>query len=225
MSSNLISNYFKQNPPTFYESIITHGIYKSDEIVFNHAAKGSMLISKSHGNNQSKMIDVLKTTKDLNVDVVPFNEFLIKQIQKFIVNCCINPLSALYDVQNGELLYGKDTLYLWKLIIKEAMKVLNVKYASEFEAIPESKALLNDEHLLSYVIEVCQLTSENSSSMRQDVRNLRKTEIDFLNGYVNFLGRKQGISTPINHMIEKLINTKLSIDQGIDKAAMSELLK
>ena len=38
-------------------------------------------------------------------------------------------------------------------------------------------------------------------STAQDVRNKRKTEIDFLNGTIVRLGKKYGIPTPYNSMI------------------------
>ena len=46
--------------------------------------------------------------------------------------------------------------------------------------------ILNTNRLLKSVVDVCKITAKNSSSMRQDVRNLRNTEIQNLNGYISF---------------------------------------
>ena len=43
-------------------------------------------------------------------------------------------------------------------------------------------------------------------STAQDVRNKRKTEIDFLNGTIVRLGKKYGIPTPYNSMITNLVH-------------------
>jgi 2-dehydropantoate 2-reductase len=43
-------------------------------------------------------------------------------------------------------------------------------------------------------------------SFGQDVRKNRRTEIDFLNGYVSEKGREAGVPTPYNDRIVKLVH-------------------
>ncbi len=54
--------------------------------------------------------------------------------------------------------------------------------------------------------EICKTKfSENLSSMLQDIRNGRKTEIDYINGAVVKLGQKHNIPTPANkEIVEKI---------------------
>jgi 2-dehydropantoate 2-reductase len=43
-------------------------------------------------------------------------------------------------------------------------------------------------------------------SLRQDVMKGRRTEIDYLNGYVSAQGRKRGVPTPVNDAVVELIH-------------------
>ncbi|MCK8360284.1 2-dehydropantoate 2-reductase, partial [Erwinia amylovora] len=52
--------------------------------------------------------------------------------------------------------------------------------------------------LIDYVLEVISTTAANTSSMLQDVRAQRRTELDYINGYVIRRARAQGLSTPTN---------------------------
>jgi hypothetical protein len=47
---------------------------------------------------------------------------------------------------------------------------------------------------------------ENASSLLQDIRKGRPTEIDFLNGEIVRRGRIHGLSTPINERVVGLVH-------------------
>ena len=48
-------------------------------------------------------------------------------------------------------------------------------------------------------------TAENISSMVQDVRHKRRTEIDAINGAVVLLGKKRSVATPENILLYEQI--------------------
>lgn len=110
--------------------------------------------------------------------------------QKLIMNCCINPLTAVYDCLNGELLQNPKALEQSEQIIIECLLVAEqLGIAEHLENIKEQ------------VYAVMQSTAQNSSSMREDVRNKRPSEIDAINGFIVQQGKMLGISTPINQHI------------------------
>jgi 2-dehydropantoate 2-reductase len=53
----------------------------------------------------------------------------------------------------------------------------------------------------------------NQTSMLQDIKRGRKTEIDFLNGKIVELGKKHNIPTPVNECIAQLVRFKESIQK------------
>lgn len=109
---------------------------------------------------------------------------------KLVANTAINPITALFDVPNGALLARPD---LWRLARGVARETAEVARA---QGIP-----LPFEDPEGFVAEVCRRTSENSSSMRQDFRRGRPTEIDALNGAVAAIGRRMGVPTPLNEAL------------------------
>ncbi|KAI5962033.1 PAN5 [Candida margitis] len=214
------------NSPKFFEAITTHGVYVDENGLVNHASKGTLQVSDKNNmeiKELPEMIQAILDTPTLNAEYVNYHNFILLQMQKLVINCCINPLTAIFDVNNGNLLYGDEVVRLWKSIISECSEMFFLEYPILHD-IPQSKAFLNDQRLLDIVTSVCKATSSNSSSMRQDVRNLRNTEIENLNGYVSFLGKKHNKATFTNSMITSMVKTKLSMARGIDKAAADAIL-
>ena len=60
---------------------------------------------------------------------------------------------------------------------------------------------------LAKVEAVCEATSENMSSMLQDVLRKKRTEIDFINGVIVRQGQELGIPVPANLMLVDLVKT------------------
>lgn len=119
------------------------------------------------------------------------NDINMEAWNKLVVNCVVNPLSALFHVRNCELV--SDSLKTVRhRIVRECVKV------GKAEGITFPKDLKEkvDEKISSYT---------NFSSMYQDVMKGKKTEIDFLNGKVVELGRKHNIPTPVNETLVCLI--------------------
>lgn len=107
--------------------------------------------------------------------------------QKLAMNCCINPLTAIYNCLNGELLQNAQALEQIQQILIECMLVA--------EKLGFSQALADIEE---QVYAVMQSTASNSSSMREDMLNEKPTEIDAINGYIVEQGQRLGIATPVN---------------------------
>lgn len=228
VTNTLINKYWSdQARPNIYEGITTHGVYVNNGIV-HHVGRGQIALStypgKSNVNDFPALIQCILDTPNLNANHYEYPKFLLMQLEKLIVNCCVNPFTALFDCRNGELLYGNNLTFTWKRIINEAKHVF-VKEYTILNTIPDADSFLNTDRLLKSVVDVCKITAKNSSSMRQDVRNLRNTEIQNLNGYISFLGRKLKVGTPVNDMVTNMILSKINIDRGIDRQAADSLSK
>ena len=64
------------------------------------------------------------------------------------------------------------------------------------------------EGLQQYVMEVIQSTADNVSSMLQDIRTQRHTEIDYITGYLLRRARSHGVTLPENARLFELIKRK-----------------
>jgi 2-dehydropantoate 2-reductase len=115
------------------------------------------------------------------------NEHYEALLNKVIINAVLNPLTAIHNVNNGQVIDNPT-------IKAEAERLVN-----ELEPIIEKH--LQGENLRSIfgkVKRVAQQTSNNVSSMRQDILAGRPTEIDFITGHLLGLAKKDNIVL-VNH--------------------------
>lgn len=113
--------------------------------------------------------------------------------QKLLVNVGINGLTAVHNCANGELLNSSVTLETMEKLIDEAQQVAR---AQGLEISGDPFVTCRD---------VCRSTATNISSMLQDVRNGRRTEIDAINGAIVTLGQRLSVATPTNNaLVEKI---------------------
>lgn len=104
--------------------------------------------------------------------------------RKLAANCAINPLTALHNCANGGL---RDYPEVIARVVDEVAEVM---------AREGHHASADD--LLAWVWQVIDTTSANTSSMLQDVRAQRHTEIDYITGFLLRRARAHGIATPEN---------------------------
>ncbi|MFA6497736.1 MAG: 2-dehydropantoate 2-reductase [Desulfurivibrionaceae bacterium] len=113
-------------------------------------------------------------------------DILVQVWNKLLVNVGINALSAINNCENGELLENERALALLRAAVLEAARVAQAK----------GIAIAPDP--VARTIAVCQATAGNISSMLQDVRANRQTEIEAINGAVLEEARRLGIPAPVN---------------------------
>ncbi len=111
---------------------------------------------------------------------------------KLVVNCAINPLTALLNCRNGELLDDPNTLKLLDEAATEAARVgLRLGVQLPFPV----------EEAADWARQAALATVGNISSMLADVRRGRLTEIEMINGAVVRLGHQLRVATPVNNSL------------------------
>jgi len=109
---------------------------------------------------------------------------------KLVVNAAINALSAVANARNGALLEDAELRGLLHAAAREAAAVAKAK-----------GIVLRYRDPIEEVEAVCRATAANVSSMLQDVRGKRRTEIEAINGGIVREARTLGIATPTNQML------------------------
>lgn len=138
----------------------------------------------------------LRPLLQLNKKIVWEQEILVRIWEKLAINCVINPLTALAGIPNGEI---ADSRYDK---IKEAM-------IEELVCVAQKEGIALDSLVLREKVEqVIRLTAGNQSSMLQDLKRGRKTEIDYINGVIVKLGRKWSLSTPTHAELVERVHAK-----------------
>ncbi len=116
---------------------------------------------------------------------------------KLAVNAGLNPLTALLDLPNGELL------------TEPQRQGFMIAAAREVEAVAAAHGIrLPYPDVAAQVQEVARVTGANISSMLQDMRRQVPTEIDAMSGAVVRDGERLGIPTPVNAVLLNLIRTR-----------------
>jgi 2-dehydropantoate 2-reductase len=106
---------------------------------------------------------------------------------KLVINAAINPLTALLQISNGELLSHPKARKMMGALARETAEVAEAEHVN----LPFNNPVDAAE-------EVARKTAGNYSSMFQDVLRGAVTEIDAINGAVMKRGQKHGIKTPYN---------------------------
>lgn len=118
-----------------------------------------------------------------------------KLLEKVAINAAINPLSALFNITNGELL-SSDYKNILNACCDEIDKIIQA-------AFPEKPSYKDKTY------KVIKATENNHSSMQQDLTYKRKTEIINISGYLIDLAKSAKIHAPIQ---DKLLSAILGQD-------------
>jgi len=117
---------------------------------------------------------------------------------KMLYNCALNPLGALAGRRYGELTKDPATRALVDEVIREIFDVLDA--AGIPVAWPAADAYLETFHG-----ELIPATAAHESSMLQDLRAGKPTEIEALCGAVERLGSEVNVETPIVSALASLV--------------------
>ena len=116
---------------------------------------------------------------------------------KLAVNAVINPLTAITRERN-------------EIILREQARILADKILEELvEAAEKHGFKLDKEKLMKIIIRNAGNTRSNYSSMAQDILNKRKTEIDFINGFIAKTLNQKGINWVLTQLIHLIESTYL----------------
>lgn len=113
---------------------------------------------------------------------------------KAVANAAINPLTALWRVPNGQVCATAERRDLLADLAREAAAVAVARGMNLPFADP-----------VAHVMDVCQRTAANRSSMLQDVARGRPTEIDSITGVIVAEGRRLGVPTPVSQVVWRLV--------------------
>lgn len=105
--------------------------------------------------------------------------------RKLVVNAAINATSAVADLPNGRL---AEVGEYRELLLSAAREAAAVAAAAGVD-VPDPEGA---------VLSVCKATAENISSMLQDIRCGRRTEVEAINGAIVAEGRRLGVATPVS---------------------------
>ena len=167
--------------------LTTHGCLRTAPFTISHTGLGHSHIGLLSGNMSQLEILALSTLLEEAMPTASFESDIVnKQWQKLAINCVINPITALHNIDNGLINSGRFD--------EEKKQLLH-----EIVHIAQREGVILDAELLKETVDkVAEATYQNSSSMRCDIAAKRATEVNYINGFIHNLGIKHNIATPVN---------------------------
>ena len=179
----------------------SHGATLLDVGRVRHAGYGEIWIGETGGTSSSlagreKLQNLAATLNRAGLQAQVVDDIEAVLWRKLMVNVGINALTAILGVPNGELLRIHECTNLMDGAVAEAVKVAR-----------HCGINLNPTEEIERVRAVCRSTTTNISSMLQDVRKKKKTEIDQLNGVVVKMAAMYGTTAPVNEVLTALVRS------------------
>ena len=150
----------------------THGSFRrgADEVV--HAGDGGIWLGPGRGELAYEEQQAALALLQRSGLQVSWDERIATRLwHKLAINSCINPLTALLNCRNGELLHNATARHWLPLLAQEAAAVCTA------EGHP-----ISAEQLQQQVDAIATATADNYNSMQQDFWQARRTEIAFITG-------------------------------------------
>ncbi len=116
--------------------------------------------------------------------------------QKLAVNAVINPLTALHQCKNGELSLPHYSAAIG-LLLQEFVQVATAS-GQDFSL----------DAIQSRVIQVINQTAENYSSMQQDFAKGRRSELDYITGFLLRQAEQYQLQLPAHQALYQLLLQK-----------------
>ncbi|KAL2266856.1 hypothetical protein VTJ83DRAFT_4133 [Remersonia thermophila] len=186
--------------PTYWTGICSAGVYSRGPFSIVHAGPGPLRFGadndiagsvaggplgsrKMHGGRRITVLeDALLKAHMLRPQRLSPGEILQAQLTKLVINSVINPLTALRGCKNGAVFADEEGDRDRRILVQEAGAIVRELLQQSTKTSPG--ATLSDSELLTAVAGVAEATADNTSSMLQDIRAGRPTEIDYINGYL-----------------------------------------
>lgn len=135
-----------------------------------------------------------------------YEDILRIQLERLAIDAVVGPLSVVFNCENGKLLSNLAVTRLMREILREIVTVTwALPELRDDRSIKERFTAQRLEHL---AFQFAMRTSDKSSSMLKEIRAGRRTDIDFLNGYIVRRGLELGIRCPVNAAVMEIVKAK-----------------
>jgi 2-dehydropantoate 2-reductase len=182
---------------TFVGSV-EHGALKENSFTVSHNGEGTTNVAVFTG--EASFLEEFLYLAPLDFPLAMKEDYYKMLLNKLIVNAVINPLTAILQVKNGELIKNKHYFHVLKNLFSEIAPILYLK---------------DIEVQLQQIIDICNNTFDNRSSMLKDIEANRKTEVDAILGFILEEAQKKEMKAPQIESLYYLIKGKEMKKGGI----------
>lgn len=184
-NARIITGFHRKSPTEVEVTAHAQPISMGSLFGFDSSRLGPLCLSLSRGGIESQL------SADIGSDLWA----------KMLYNCALNPLGALLDLSYGELARLPGPRLVLEAVVCEIFAVLE----ASGRTTPWDDAAA---YLEVFYRDLLPPTRQHQSSMLQDIRAARRTEIDALCGEIVRLGSQENVETPVNAALKTLIEAR-----------------
>lgn len=174
--------------------LTSHGATFMEPGHVHHGGDGDTVIGRPFGHNDDFVGELATVLNIAGLETRVSDNIAGEIWVKALVNAAINPLTAIFGVKNGYLVCSQRMRATMLDIIDEGKEVAGAMGVR-----------LPCEDIFEKAIEVATRTSDNKSSMLQDVERRRKTEIASINGALVKMGELHGLRMAANRTVTMMV--------------------
>jgi 2-dehydropantoate 2-reductase len=191
---------------------ISAGMYEAGHAIRTDRGTMGFKIGEHDGKDTARAREIALIMNDVATSKVTTNLWG-ERWSKLAVNCMVNPISGLSGYDSAE---ARTDRVPRRIAVFTAAEVIQVGRARGYEVEPiysiatqrfvdatEGKGL---DEVEADMARDAKSRVGGRPSMLQDVMKGRRTEINYLNGYVAEQGKQVGVKTPLNDRIVELVN-------------------
>ena len=169
-----------------YSKIIEPGIIE-------HYTRGTVMVGEIMGHETPRLLHLVDLFQRADIPCRVSQDIRKAKWEKMCWNCVFNPLTVLMNDRVSEALDHLE------------MKSVISTIVSEVSSVAMAHRIPLDDDIADKVIQWSEEIRDIHTSMYDDWKAGRPTEIDYLNGYIAKKGEEFGIPTPLNETLTALV--------------------
>lgn len=168
--------------------------------IYTQAGKYDLILGEMDGSKSERLAALTKLMQDSDVNVKNSESIIKDMWTKLIWNAAYNPISALHELEIGQLMASQD----YRQTILGIME--------ETKNVAEAQGIKLDEGVVQYQFNRTAVPAwaNFKTSMFQDILQKRPIEIEELLGIVIRKGKEYNVETPYAESIYKPLEQKVS---------------
>ncbi len=163
--------------------------------VIDHYKKGAVAIGELMGHESERLLAIRDLFTAAGIPCHLSKDIRRAKWEKMCWNCVFNPITVLIDDHVAKALDHPEMTSVIRQIVGEVAAVSAAMKVPLPLDMPER------------VVKATQEIRDIHTSMYDDWKAGRRTEIDYLNGFIVKKGRELGIPTPVNEALTAMIKT------------------
>jgi 2-dehydropantoate 2-reductase len=157
--------------------------------VIEHYKRGTVAVGELMGQKSDRVLQIVDLFKSAGVPCQLSEDIRRSKWEKMCWNCVFNPLTVIIDDRVAKALDQPEMVEVIHQIV------------GEVAAVAAGLKVPLSEDMADKVVRWSQEIRDIHTSMYDDWKTGRSTEIDALNGLIVMKGRELGIPTPLNEML------------------------